>query len=137
MITALVTLAIASAPAAERVEAFSAHHCYAKPCVQRERRRVRHVSRWRRVARPYRGWLRATSLCESGSAGWYGLQTTGNGFWFAFQFTPQTWRSVGGRFRRGVPAGRWGEFVPIRAEQKFRAVKVLRSQGAGAWPRCG
>lgn len=113
--------------------------CNTWKCVNRvnHKRKNRLVKMWTRAAAPYAGWLRSTSLCESGSSGWYRLRTTGNGFWFALQFTIQTWASVGGRVIRGLPYGYWGEAVPSRAEQNYRAVLALREQGAGAWPICG
>jgi hypothetical protein len=78
-----------------------------------------------RVVRPYRSWLRSTRLCES--HGNY-RTNTGNGFYGAYQFTLQSWAAVGGR---GLP------HLAARLEQDYRAVKLLRLQGPGAWPVCG
>jgi Transglycosylase-like domain len=81
---------------------------------------------------PSRGGDRVTGLnwhalarCESGgnphavnSAGYYGL----------YQFTPSTWRSVG------------GHGLPTRAsagEQTRRAQTLFRRSGPGPWPVCG
>jgi uncharacterized protein YhdP len=51
-------------------------------------------------------------------AGYYGL----------YQFSPATWRSVGGT---GLPTD-YGE-----AEQTLRAKKLYQSQGDSPWPNCG
>jgi hypothetical protein len=91
-------------------------------------RRVSHRwtrRRWRRIVRPYRGWLRSTRRCESG--GRYHIDT-GNGFYGAYQFTLRSWRAVGGH---GYPH----RAEPL--EQDYRAVRLLRLQGRGAWPVCG
>lgn len=113
--------------------------CNTWKCVKRvtHKRKARLVKKWIRTAASSAGWLKSTSWCESGSSGWYRLRTTGNGFWFALQFTVRTWASVGGRVIGGVPYGYWGEAVPSKAEQNYRAVLVLRAQGTGAWPVCG
>ena len=82
----------------------------------------------RHVVKPYRGWLANTRACEVRGQPHPYATATGNGFFGAYQFTMQTWFSVGG----------WG--MPNRAsktEQDYRAVKVLFSQGRGAWPICG
>jgi hypothetical protein len=106
--------------------------------IRRHRRIIRH---WRRVAAPHAAWLESTSWCESGSSGHYKLRTTTGLYWFALQFSVNAWHSPllgGGRVdRNGDPIGRWGGRVPRRAEQNYRAVRVLRVQGPGAWPVCG
>lgn len=114
-----------------------AGHCKTQRCEHSMRRRHRaEVERnWRKVARPYRGWLASTRACES-SPWLYDLSTTGNGFWFAYQHTPSSWGRAGGHFRRGRPAGVW-TMQPTPAEQDFRAVVTLKQQGRGAWPVCG
>jgi hypothetical protein len=92
------------------------------------KRRVGHkitLRRWKKIIAPYRMWLRGTRLCES--SGNYGTNT-GNSFYGAYQFTLNTWRSVGGR---GMP------HLAPRLEQDYRAVLVRFSQGTGAWPVCG
>lgn len=78
----------------------------------------------REVVRPYRGWIRRVAECESGG-NW--RANTGNSFFGGLQFTMQSWRAVGGR---GYPhrAG--------KLEQSFRAVRLLKLQGRGAWPNC-
>jgi resuscitation-promoting factor RpfC len=67
----------------------------------------------------------AIAQCESG--GNWGINT-GNGFYGGLQFSPATWRSNGGV---GNPAH------ASRAEQIRVAENVLRTQGIGAWPKCG
>ena len=86
----------------------------------------------RRDRGPSRGGDRVTHLnwaalarCESGgnpravnAAGYYGL----------YQFSPATWRSVG------------GSGLPTRAsagEQTMRAQILFRRSGSGPWPVCG
>ena len=86
--------------------------------------RVRHA-RWARVVRPYRRWLAGVRRCESG--GDYAINT-GNGFYGAYQFVLTSWWAVGGR---GYPH----RAEPL--EQDYRAVRLLRVQGRGAWPVCG
>lgn len=83
------------------------------------------VKRWRKVARPYSGWLASTRRCESG--GNYNINT-GNGFYGAYQFTISSWYAVRGR---GMP------HHAEPAEQDYRAVRLLWLQGRGAWPVCG
>jgi hypothetical protein len=67
----------------------------------------------------------AIAACESG--GNWGINT-GNGHYGGLQFKQATWNANGGV---GSPAG-----AP-RAEQIRVAENVLRSQGIGAWPKCG
>jgi hypothetical protein len=69
--------------------------------------------------------LEAIAACESG--GNPGTNT-GNGFYGKFQFTIETWRSVGGN---GNPAAA-GE-----AEQNKRAAMLYAREGASPWPVCG
>ena len=85
-----------------------------------------------RVPAPSRGGDRVTRLnwpalarCESSGnpravnpAGYYGL----------YQFTPSTWRSVGGR---GLPT------QASSGEQTLRAQILFRRSGSGPWPVCG
>lgn len=112
------------------------HGCKTNACERRVGRKHT-LRRWRRDVAPFRGWLDSTGGCESDSAGGYRLTTTGNGFWFRYQFTIGSWASVGGRVVGGVPVGIDGERHPMALEQDERAVRVLRSQGRGAWPVCG
>lgn len=67
----------------------------------------------------------AIAECESG--GNWGINT-GNGHYGGLQFKPATWNANGGV---GSPAG------ASREEQIRVAENVLRTQGLGAWPKCG
>ena len=67
----------------------------------------------------------AIAKCESGG-NW--STNTGNGHYGGLQFKPATWASNGGV---GNPA------TASRAEQVRVAESVLRTQGIGAWPKCG
>jgi hypothetical protein len=69
--------------------------------------------------------LEAIAACESG--GNPGTDT-GNGFYGKFQFTLQTWASVGGT---GNPA------AASEAEQNRRAAMLYAREGASPWPICG
>jgi hypothetical protein len=133
MTALLVSLALLTA---EPAHAYPG--CRTRACIVRVDRRQhrRTVARWKRTARPYASWLRSTRTCESASAGGYGLSTTGNGFWFAYQHTAQSWYAAGGRQRAGRPVG-VRSTQPTPAEQDFRAIITLRQQGRGAWPVCG
>lgn len=76
------------------------------------------------VVRPYRARLLRMAGCESG--GRWSI-ATGNGFYGGLQFTLSSWRAVGGR---GYP------HHASRLEQMYRAVRLMRVQGWGAWPVC-
>ena len=67
----------------------------------------------------------AIAQCESGG-NW--ASDTGNGAYGGLQFKPATWASNGGF---GSPA------TASREEQIQVAENVLRTQGLGAWPKCG
>ena len=69
--------------------------------------------------------LAALRDCESG--GDYSANS-GNGYYGAYQFTPETWASVGGS---GLPS----EASP--AEQDMRAQMLLEQSGTSPWPSCG
>jgi hypothetical protein len=69
--------------------------------------------------------LEAIAACESG--GKPGTDT-GNGFYGKYQFTLQTWASVGGA---GNPA------AASEAEQNRRAALLYAREGASPWPVCG
>ena len=71
------------------------------------------------------GHLQAIAACESG--GNYSTNT-GNGFYGAYQFTQETWASVGGT---GNPA------AASPAEQAKRAALLYAQQGSSPWPVCG
>ncbi|MBV8964833.1 MAG: transglycosylase family protein [Mycobacteriaceae bacterium] len=67
----------------------------------------------------------AIAQCESGG-NW--AANTGNGAYGGLQIKPATWAANGGV---GSPA------TASRAEQIQVAQNVLRTQGLGAWPKCG
>ncbi len=69
--------------------------------------------------------LQAIAACESG--GDYSTNT-GNGFYGAYQFTQETWASVGGT---GNPA------AASPAEQDRRAAMLYAQSGSSPWPVCG
>lgn len=127
----MIRLALAVA-ATMGVPATPATHADAEPdaepcspaCIQRVKARMINERR-REVVRPYKAWLNSTSLCESG--GRWSINT-GNGFFGGMQFTLSSWQAVGGR---GLP------HLAGKLEQKYRAVRLLRIQGRGAWPVCG
>lgn len=70
-----------------------------------------------------RRWL-IVAGCESGVRP---TANTGNGFYGALQFALGSWRAVGGR---GLPSQ--ASFI----EQLYRAERLQRIQGWGAWPYC-
>jgi hypothetical protein len=114
----------------------SAHHtghvpgCATSSCDARigHKWAVRHPrARAARIVAPYRAFLAKLRACETrGQARPY-QTNTGNGFFGAYQFTIGSWAAVGGR---GLPSS-----APP-GEQDYRAVLLLRAQGAGAWPVC-
>jgi resuscitation-promoting factor RpfC len=67
----------------------------------------------------------AIAQCESGG-NW--STNTGNGHYGGLQFKPSTWSANGGV---GSPS------TASREEQIRVAENVLRTQGLGAWPKCG
>jgi len=67
----------------------------------------------------------AIAQCETGGD-W--STNTGNGAFGGLQFKQATWTANGGV---GSPAG------ASRADQIRVAENVLRTQGIGAWPKCG
>lgn len=81
-------------------------------------------SMWWKTVRPLNGYLNSIAQCESGGR-WH--IATGNGFYGGLQFTRSSWRLVGGK-------GYAHQASPL--EQKYRAVKLSRIQGWGAWPNC-
>jgi hypothetical protein len=68
-----------------------------------------------------------SSIAECESGGDYSANT-GNGYYGAYQFTQETWESVGGS---GLPS----EASP--AEQDMRAQTLLEQSGSSPWPNCG
>jgi len=92
----------------------------------RNRRLQRRVARLeRRAASTAPPHLQAIAACESGGNP---STNTGNGFYGKYQFTQETWQSVGGT---GNPAG------ASEAEQDRRAAQLYAQQGASPWPVCG
>lgn len=82
-------------------------------------------ARWPTVAGTGHLNWRALANCESGGnpravnpAGYYGL----------YQFSPSTWRGVGGS---GMPHDASAD------EQTYRAQKLYAAQGRSPWPHCG
>ena len=69
--------------------------------------------------------LQAIAACESGGNP---STNTGNGFYGKYQFTMETWHSVGGS---GNPA------AASEAEQDRRAAMLYGQAGASPWPVCG
>lgn len=69
--------------------------------------------------------LEAIARCESGGDP---TTDTGNGFYGKYQFTLQTWASVGGT---GNPA------QASEAEQDQRAAALYAQAGPSPWPVCG
>jgi hypothetical protein len=100
--------------------------CNTHACVRRVQARAhaKTVRRWRRVVKPHDAYLTRIARCESGLR-W--RIATGNGFYGGLQFTLRSWAAVGGS---GFPH----HASPL--EQKYRAVRLSRLQGWGAWPEC-
>ena len=69
--------------------------------------------------------LQAIAACESGGDP---ATNTGNGFYGKYQFTQETWQSVGGD---GNPA------AASEAEQDRRAAMLYAREGSSPWPVCG
>ena len=69
--------------------------------------------------------LQAIAACESGGDP---STDTGNGFYGKYQFTKETWHSLGGR---GSPA------EAPEAEQDRRAAALYARAGSSPWPSCG
>ncbi len=116
-LTALATLAALTIPA----PAFAG--CNTKRCHQRVL--VKHK---RAVVAPHRAWLAGIRACEVRGQPRPYRTNTGNGHYGAYQFNLRSWAFVGGR---GLPSD------ATQLEQDYRAVRLLRVQGPGAWPVCG
>jgi hypothetical protein len=82
---------------------------------------------WRQVVEPYQAFLAKLRACEAGGQPAPYQTNTGNGFYGAYQFALSSWAAVGGH---GNPAAA----SPL--EQDYRAVRLLKLQGPGAWPVC-
>jgi hypothetical protein len=89
---------------------------------ERNHRLRKRVERLKPATPPH---LEAIAACESGGNP---STNTGNGFYGKYQFTQQTWQSVGGT---GNPA------AASEAEQDRRAAQLYAQQGASPWPVCG
>ena len=70
-------------------------------------------------------YLQAIAACESGGNP---STDTGNGFYGKYQFTQETWASVGSK---GNPA------AASEAEQDRRAAQLYAQAGPSQWPVCG
>jgi hypothetical protein len=92
----------------------------------RNRRLQRRVARLeQRAASTAPPHLQAIAACESGGNP---STNTGNGFYGKYQFTLETWQSVGGT---GNPA------AASEAEQDRRAARLYAQAGSSPWPVCG
>ena len=89
---------------------------------ERNHRLRKRVARLKPATPPH---LEAIAACESGGNP---STNTGNGFYGKYQFTQQTWQSVGGT---GNPA------AASEAEQDARAAQLYAQQGSAPWPVCG
>jgi hypothetical protein len=85
----------------------------------------RRIAAARRPAVTASPTLQAIAACESGGNP---AADTGNGFYGKYQFTLQTWQSIGGT---GNPA------AASEAEQDRRAAVLYAREGASPWPVCG
>jgi hypothetical protein len=112
--------------------------CTAKSCKFRvaSRARAREASAFPPISAADRAWLNKVGGCEADSSGGYALYTTGNGFYFRYQFTAGSWAGAGGRLVNGMPWGLHSK-LPSSREQDHRALVVRQQQGTGAWPVCG
>ena len=90
---------------------------------QRLRKRIARLER--RAGSTASAPLQAIAACESGGDP---STNTGNGFYGKYQFTMETWQSVGGS---GNPA------AASEAEQDRRAAALYAQSGASPWPVCG
>jgi hypothetical protein len=92
----------------------------------RNRRLHRAITRLeRRAGSTASAPLQAIAACESGGDP---KTNTGNGFYGKYQFTQETWQSVGGT---GNPA------AASEAEQDRRAAQLYAQSGSSSWPVCG
>jgi len=92
---------------------------------ERNSRLRKRVARHENAAATASAPLEAIAACESGGNP---STNTGNGFYGKFQFTQQTWESVGGT---GNPA------AASEAEQNRRAAMLYAREGSSPWPVCG
>ena len=92
---------------------------------ERLHRRVARLERRADAASTAPPHLEAIAACESGGNP---STNTGNGFYGKYQFTMETWQSVGGT---GNPA------AASEAEQNRRAARLYAQAGSSPWPVCG
>jgi hypothetical protein len=92
---------------------------------ERLRRRIGRLERSAGSTSTASAPLHAIAACESGGNP---STDTGNGFYGKYQFTQETWQSVGGT---GNPA------AASEAEQDRRAATLYAQAGASPWPVCG
>lgn len=118
---AAVAVAVPAAPLAEA----DPDPCRSRACIERVKGKI--IAKHRRATvRPFRGWIASTSACES-SGDWTVVSADGL-YYGGMQFSLSSWGAVGGV---GLPSR------ASRLEQSYRAVRLLRIQGRGAWPVCG
>ena len=79
-----------------------------------------------------RSWNRLAE-CEAG--GRWGLVTSGNGYYFVFQFTRATWNAYRGSYPR-VRYYLRRATAPSKYRLKRVAHRVQHAHGWGAWPYC-
>lgn len=120
MTAALIALALVGGPS-------EYPGCHSSACIERVQHRAHGKTRrrWQRAVKPHDAHLNRIAHCESRSR-WH--IATGNGYYGGLQFSLQSWQAVGGS---GYPH----HASPL--EQKYRAVRLSRLQGWGAWPVCG
>ncbi len=92
---------------------------------RRLHRRIARLERRAGAASTASAPLQAIAACESGGNP---STNTGNGFYGKYQFTQETWQSVGGT---GNPA------AASEAEQDRRAAQLYAQSGSSPWPVCG
>jgi hypothetical protein len=71
------------------------------------------------------------SVVDCEASGDWAFKSSGNGFYFALQFTEQTWLAYGGTLSELQAPN-----APPPARLIQIAERVLQSQGPGAWPNC-
>lgn len=105
--------------------------CHARHAAYKARSVWKH--RFYAQAASWRSWALSTASCESGRR-WH--IATGNGYYGAHQWLPQTWFSAQRLFPRGQRASRYPHLVSSW-QQSVVAITYARRYGTGAWPNCG
>lgn len=122
-----IAFSFASHLALHRVATAAAQE--ARTRKRRRLRRARQEKRDRFASLPgsvSRGTLESIAACESGGDPEI---VSANGLYHGkYQFSPETWKSVGGD---GSPA------AAPEVEQDFRAALLYERSGPGQWPVCG